>query len=164
MFPRLLGLLFLSATSLTAPAATDFVVKPFGAIVKMQGYEDGVAAGLGVSWPLRQLTPYLSAETEFMKTFSRLEGDAGNLTFSKVAAYAALTYPFDPRVQLKGKVGFRYAALKESGSGGNSSDTGADWGVGVQLLLDNLRSIELEYITSDENNFSQMLVGLRIQF
>jgi hypothetical protein len=165
MTPRLLSILILGMLSPAAHAANDFVVKPFLALVTMEEYKDGIAAGLGLGWPLENFTRFLSAEVEYMKSFARMESTSGKRSFSKTAAFAALTYPFDPRVRFKGKIGFRYATYKDTGAGsGSGDDVGADFGVGVQLLLDSLRTVEVEYITSDENDFSQALVGLRIQF
>jgi hypothetical protein len=164
MTPRLLLTLMLFLLAPAAHAAAGFVVKPFVALVTMDEYKDGIAGGLGLSWPLENLSRYLTAEAEFMKSFARMESSSGKRSFSKTAVFGALTYPFDPRVQFKGKVGIRYAAYESSGADSSGNDVGADFGVGAQLLLDNLRTIELEYITSDENRFSQLMLGLRIQF
>lgn len=163
MILRLICCLLVTTVASSVHATADFIVKPFAAVVTMDGYDNGIAAGLGISWPLRQLAPYLTAEAEFMKSFAKMDGNDTDRAFSKVGAYGALTYPFDPRVNIKGKLGFRYAAFKDSGSD-SSSDTGVDWGAGLQLLLDSRKTVEFEYITSDENNFSQWLAGLRIQF
>jgi hypothetical protein len=145
----------------TGATAADFYAKPMLALVGLHGYDDAYAVGLGISRPLPQMSPYLGAEVDFLKSFSKLKSNSGDLSFSKVAAFAALTYPLDPRVQIKARVGLRYAAF--SGAD-DDSDTGVDWGVGALLLLDSLRTVTLEYVTSDENNFTQVIAGLQLAF
>lgn len=145
----------------TSANAVEFYVKPMVSLVDMSGYDNGYALGLGIARPLPQLTPYLSAEAEFLKSFSQLRNNDGKVSFSKTAVFAALTYPFDPRVQIKGKAGIRYATF----SGANDdNDIGMDWGAGALLLLDNLHTISFEYIVSDENDFTQLVAAWMIPF
>ncbi len=164
MKSRLLLTTFLALLIPIAHGQDGFVVKPFAALVSMDSYTNGVAAGIGIGWPLPYFSQYMTAEAEYMKSFARMESSSGRRSFAKGAIFAALTYPFDPRIHFKGKVGLRYATYENSGTGdAGGNDIGGDFGLGAQVLLDNLRTVEIEYITSDENRFSQFLVGLRLK-
>ena len=87
-------------------------------------------------------------------------GNRGAVTFNKTAVFMNYSFPIEPRIFLHGKVGLRYAAFKNSVSGADS-DVGMDWGIGTLLKLDHNRNVVLEFITSDENKFSQLAVGLQ---
>jgi hypothetical protein len=117
--------------------------------------------GIGRSVP--ELLPWLNVEAEFLKSFTKLERDGAQRSFSKTAAFAALVYPVDPRVLIKGKVGIRYAAFTADGTG-SDRDLGTDWGVGALYRWDRTRLLAVEYMTSDYNDFSQLVASVQFHF
>lgn len=131
-----------------------------GALTSLTGYKDAYAAGFAWGRDLPQLLPHMNAEVEFLKGFTRLRG-SDDLSYSKTAGFAAFTFPVDPRIVVKGKVGLRYATLDHSGNGGQDNDLGVDFGIGALFTLDRTRRICAEYISSDDNEFSQFLFGLQ---
>lgn len=130
-----------------------------GALVSLTGYDDAHAAGFAWGRDLPHLLPRMSAEIEFMKGFNKLRG-ANSLSFSKTAGFAAWTFPVDPRIVVKGKVGLRYATFNRSGNG-QDNDLGVDFGIGALYTLDRARRLSAEYISSDDNEFSQFILGLQ---
>lgn len=129
-------------------------------IASLDGYQDAYALGAGVGRDLPRVMPYLGVEGEFFKSFAKLDGKSGDRTFNKTAVFMTYSYPVEPRIQINGKVGLRYVAFKDTVAG-SSSDAGVDWGVGALLALDHNRNVVLEFITDDENKFSQFAVGLQ---
>lgn len=134
--------------------------RALGVLASLDGYKDSYAVGVAVGRELPRLLPHLGIEGEFFKSFSKMSGPNSNLTFNKTAVFVTYSYPVEPRIYLNGKVGLRYAAFKDSAAG-NNNDTGVDWGVGALLAFDHKRNVVVEFITSDENKFSQFAVGLQ---
>ena len=134
--------------------------RALGVLASLDGYNDSYAVGVAVGRKLPRLLPHLGVEGEFFKSFSKMRGKTSDLTFNKTAAFVTYSYPVEPRIYLNGKGGLRYAAFKDSVTGDNN-DTGVDWGVGARLAFDHNRNVVLEFITSDENKFSQFAVGLQ---
>ncbi|MBI3775132.1 MAG: outer membrane beta-barrel protein [Gammaproteobacteria bacterium] len=152
-----IGILLL-ATGHTVRA--ENYARVLGALASLDGYSDSYALGVSVGRDLPRLAPHLGVEGEFFKSFSKMDGTPGDVTFNKTAAFVTYTYPIELRIYMHGKVGLRYAALKNSVTG-DDSDVGVDWGVGAMFALDHHRNVVLEFITSDENNFSQLALGLQ---
>lgn len=134
--------------------------RALGVLASLDGYNDSYAVGVAVGRDLPRLLPHLGVEGEFFKSFSKMSGKTSDLTFNKTAVFVTYSYPVEPRIHINGKVGLRYAAFKDSVAGSNN-DTGVDWGVGALLAFDHNRNVVLEFITSDENKFSQFAVGLQ---
>lgn len=141
-------------------AHAENYVRAMGVLASLDEYSASYAVGVSVGRDLPQLLPHLGVEGEFFKSFSKMDGKNGDLTFNKTALFATYTYPLEPRIRIFGKTGLRYAAFKDTAAG-DSSDVGMDWGIGTVLALDHNRNVILEFITSDENNFSQLAVGLQ---
>lgn len=144
-------------------AHAENYARALGVLASMDGYNNAYAVGAAMGRDLPRLLPYLGVEGEFFKSFSKMHGKNGDLTFSKAAVFATYSYPIEPRIRLSGKVGLRYVSFKNT-LNGDSSDTGMDWGVGTVLALDRNRNVVFEYITSDENKFSQLAVGLQFVY
>jgi len=141
-------------------ARAENYARALAVLASLDGYKDSYAIGIGVGRDLPRLAPHLGVEGEFFKSFSKMDGKTGDLTFNKTALFATYSYPIEPRIHITGKVGLRYAALKNTVAG-DESDVGVDWGVGALLALDHNRNVVVEFITSDENNFSQLAIGLQ---
>lgn len=141
-------------------AHAENYARAVGVLAALDGYNNAYAAGVSVGRDLPRLLPHLGVEGEFFKSFSKMHSNTGELTFNKTAVFLAYAYPIEPRLYIKGKVGLRYAAFKDT-STGNDSDVGVDWGIGTLLRLNHNRNVVVEFITSDENNFSQLAVGLQ---
>ena len=141
-------------------AHAENYARALGVLATLDGYRSSYAVGVSVGRDLPQLLPHLGVEGEFFKSFSKMDGKNGNLTFNKTAVFATYSYPIEPRIHINGKAGLRYAAFKDTVTG-DSSDVGMDWGIGALLALDHNRNVVLEFITSDENKFSQFAVGLQ---
>lgn len=156
---RILSLVLLP-TAVWHSAHAENYARALGVLASLDGYNNAYAIGAAMGRDLPRLLPYLGIEGEFFKSFSKMHGANGDLTFNKAALFATYTYPIDPRIRLGGKVGLRYASFKNT-LNGDSSDTGMDWSVGTVLVLDHNRNVVLEYITSDENKFSQLAIGLQ---
>jgi hypothetical protein len=164
MLRFVLAAIILASTLLPCSGArADVYAKPLAALVRVDGWSDALAAGVGIGRSVPELTQWLVVEAEFLKSFTKLERAEAQRSFSKTAAFAALVFPVDPRVFIKGKVGIRYASFDADGSGGDR-DLGADWGVGALYLWDRSRMIALEYMTSDYNDFSQLVAGVQFHF
>ena len=159
---RVLTLVLLPAAAWHSAHAENYA-RALGVLASMDGYNNSYAVGAAIGRDLPRLLPHLGVEGEFFKSFSKMHGKNGDLTFNKAAVFATYTYPIDPRIRLSGKVGLRYAGFKNT-LNGDSSDTGMDWGVGSVLALDHNRNVIFEYITSDENKFSQLAVGLQFYY
>lgn len=151
-------LLFGVFFTLPCAYAEDFL-RIEGAATSLSGYKEAYAAGFAWGRDLPHLLPRMSAEVEFLKGFTKLRG-ANTLSFSKTAGFAAFTFPVDRRISVKGKVGLRYATFDASSSG-QDNDLGVDFGFGALFTLDRARRISAEYISSDDNNFSQFILGLQ---
>jgi len=141
-------------------ACAENYARVLGVVASLDEYKDSYAVGVGVGRDLPRLAPHLGVEGEFFKSFSKMDGKTGDLTFNKTAVFATYSYPIETRVHLHGKVGLRYAAFKDSVAG-DSSNVGVDWGIGTLLVLDHNRNLVVEFITSDENKFSQLAIGLQ---
>lgn len=141
-------------------AHAENYVRALGVMATLDSYTSSYAVGVSVGRDLPRLLPHLGVEGEFFKSFSKMHGPNGNLTFNKTAVFATYSYPIDPRIHITGKAGLRYTAFKDTVSG-DSSDVGMDWGIGTLLALDHNRNVVLEFITSDENKFSQFAIGLQ---
>lgn len=141
-------------------ARAENYARVLGALASLDGYSDSYAVGFAVGRDLPRLAPHVGVEGEFFKSFSKMDGSNGDVTFNKTAVFATYSYPIEPRIFIHGKVGLRYAALKNSVTG-DDSDIGVDWGVGTLLALDHNRNVVLEFITSDENKFTQFVLGLQ---
>ena len=141
-------------------ARAENYARVLGVLASLDGYGDAYAVGVAIGRDLPQLAPHLGVEGEFFKSFSKMGSASGAVTFNKTAVFMNYSFPVEPRIFLHGKVGLRYAAFKNSVSGDNS-DVGMDWGIGTLLKLDHNRNVVLEFITSDENKFSQLAVGLQ---
>ena len=159
---RTLRLLVVVALTLAAwpSARAENYARVVGVLASLDEYKDSYAIGVGVGRDLPRLAPHLGVEAEFFKSFSKMDGKTGDLTFNKTTVFATYSYPIETRIHINGKVGLRYAAFKDTVAG-DSSDVGVDWGIGALLALDHNRNVVLEFITSDENKFSQLVVGLQ---
>jgi len=141
-------------------ACAESYARVLGVLASLDGYGDAYAVGVSVGRDLPRLAPHLGVEGEFFKSFSKMDGTTGDQTFNKTAVFATYSYPVESRIFITGKVGLRYAAFKNSVAG-DDNDVGMDWGIGTLLGLDHNRNVVVEFITSDENKFTQLAVGLQ---
>lgn len=156
---NLLPIVLLGAVCAAPCAHAEDYLRVEGAVVSLSGYNDANAAGFAWGRDMPHVLPRMSAEVEFLKGFTKLRG-ANSVSFSKTAGFAAFTFPVDPRIVVKGKVGLRYATFDTS-SNGQDNDLGVDFGIGALYTLDRARRVVAEYISSDDNDFSQFLLGLQ---
>lgn len=164
MHPTLRALVVVVATLAAWPnARAENYTRVLAALASLDGHSDAYALGVAVGRDLPRLAPHLGVEGEFFKSFSKMNSSNGAVTFNKTAVFINYSYPLEPRIFIYGKVGMRYAAFKNSARG-DDSDVGVDWGVGTLLAFDHNRNVVLEYLTSDENNFSQLALGLQFYY
>lgn len=159
---RFLLLVFCTCALVAPSAQAEDYLRLEAALVSLSGYDDANAAGFAWGRDLPRQLPHMSAEVEFLKGFTKLRG-SNSLSFSKTAAFAAFTYPADPRILAKGKVGLRYSTLDRSGKGGMNNDLGVDFGIGALYILDRTRRLTVDYISGNDNDFSQFILGLQFQ-
>lgn len=156
----------LLGTTQTFHAHADDYLLIRAAVAGADGFNQDYAAGIGFGHTLYHLIPHFAVEGEFLKSFSKMKSSAAHRTFAMTSVNGVFTYPMDQRLSLKGKFGLRYASIKDDTGTDtqNSNDTGTVYGIGVLYALDRTRELATEYVTSDANNFYQLIVGLQLHF
>jgi len=137
-----------------------------------EGYSAGMAIGLGYGLRLPHASDYLSMEGEIAKNFSHMSHDESGSqikrSYARGALYLALTYPIDPRFDIKGKIGAHYTSFQDRG--GNSTDTrhdsdqGMETGIGALIHFRARQDIIVEYTSTTLNDFTQLIVGMQLSF
>ncbi len=168
-------MLLLAVLLLPAPGAMAQGAQYTRALMVMgaaEGYDAGMAMGLGYGAHLPDSLRYLSLEGDASKNFSHMsQHNAGTQikrSYARAAVYAAVTYPVDPRFDIKGRIGVHYTSYQDR-DGGTDGVTrghahGMDTGVGVLVHFRVQQDIVVEYTTTTLNDFTQLIIGMQFTF
>lgn len=165
--------LLLAAPVSQALAQTDYYVKPLLAITQMENYTEGLAIGMAWAKNLYHYLPHTAVEGEIIKSFTTISptnDDSTNTkrSFTKTAIYAILSYPLDPRLSIKGKLGLYYTAFEDR-TGDAKSNSSADGisleiGTGLLIRLDRHKDLVVEVLTNSANATYYLTAGLQLNY
>lgn len=172
MMQRILFVLLLAMSTLAY--GEDNYTRVFAVMADTEDLEPGYALGLGYGRHFSKLLPYFSLEGELSKNFTHMKSGTTaavqvKRSFWRVAAYAALTYPINRRFSIKGKAGAHHTWFIDRASTAGSRPQrdnidGLDFGVGALIHLRPSQDILVEYTSTGLNDYTQLILGMQLNF